>query len=511
MTTLDPQRFNSADSYASIKGYVEGLVSTYGSKVEPGVAESWDIAADNKKITFHLRKGSTWSDGSPLTAEDFVYSFRRLADPANACDYSWALGEVLNFPEIAYPAEGEQGLPVDTLGVSAPDADTFVIEFSTPAPYYLAFLDLPCFYPVKQELVEKYGDEYATSIDKLLGNGPFVVKEYAIDEKVVFVPSETYWNRDAIKLEEVTFIVMDREAAVATYITGGIDLTDLPVAQQPMYIADPSQLGSDSELVMHFTGAVDWFCINFQSTTNPILSNQDFRLALNYALDREEYVAITSSNLYLPASRFVLPLVKGAGAGKTYTEEYPVDVYKSTAEPDKAQEHLQAAMTALGISDPSAISIKLKISDAAQNQVIAENCQDQWQRTLGINVEIEQVTYRAMLGDRVSGDFDLIYAGWMPDFDDPYTYLSYFVSNNAQNGGKFSNARYDELVNTANNFTDEATRLGMYAEAEKILMEEAGIIPLQVRQEAWAIKSNLKGIERYYLGASPHFLYAYFE
>ncbi|MDR1558909.1 MAG: peptide ABC transporter substrate-binding protein [Clostridiales bacterium] len=510
LTTLDPQRFNSADSYPPIKGYVEGLVNTYGREVNPGTAESWEIADDNKSITFHLRQDACWSDGSPITAEDFVYSFRRLADPANACDYSWALEQVLNFVGIAYPADGVDPLPVEELGVSAPDSQTFVIQFATPAPYYLAFLDLPCFYPVKRELVEQYGDEYATSPDKLLGNGPFIVQEYAIDEKLVLVPNDKYWNRDAIKLQEVTLFVMESEAAVSTYQTGGLDfISAIPAAQAPMYLEDPSQLGEGTIMEQYMTGAVDWFCINIASETNPILANKDFRLALNYALDREEYVAIATNGLYYPGTRFVLPVVKGKE--KPYVEEYPVDFYKSTAEPDKAQEYLQAAMTAMGISDPGEITVKLKISDAATNVLIAENCQDQWQRNLGINIEIEQVTYRAMLSERVSGEFDLIYAGWMPDFDDPYTYLSYFVSTNAQNGGKYSNPRYDELVNTANSFTDESVRLGMYAEAEQILMEDAGIVPLQVRQEVWAYKSNLKGVLRYFLGASPHFLYAYFE
>jgi len=116
-----------------------------------------------------------------------------------------------------------------------------------------------------------------------------------------------------------------------------------------------------------------------------------------------------------------------------------------------------------------------------------------------------------MLTDRVSGDFDLVYAGWMPDFDDPYTYLGYFTSNNSQNGGKFSNARYDELVTTANTFTDPAKRLSMYAEAEKILLEEAGLIPLQVRQVPDAKVKSLKGFNRFYLGAEEDWIYAYFE
>lgn len=501
--TIDPQQFNAASSYDVMKGIGEGLIRTHEGQVGPGVAESWEVAEDNLKMTFHLRKDACWSDGSPLTANDFVYAFRRLADPAKAFSYSWVLSEIKNYNDVK---DGK--LPLDQMGVSAPEDSTFIIEFATPAPYYLGFLDMPCFYPVKQELVEKFGDQYAMSADAMLTNGPFTVTEYLVDQSIKMVPNEHYWNRTAIKLNSVTIDIMESETAFSMFETGDLDIADIPVAVAPSYLADPSQLPG-ATVTSYASGAVDWFCINIASTTNPILGNQDFRLALNYALDREEYVAIATNGVYAPATRFVLPMVAGADGGY-YTEQYPIDVYKSTADLDKAKEHLKKAMDAMGITDPSQISFKLKISDTAANKLIGENCQDQWQRNLGIVVEIETVTYKAMLADRTASNFDLVYAGWMPDYNDPYTYLSYFVSTNPQNGGKFSDARYDELVNTANSFADEKTRLSMYAEAEQILMEQAGIVPLQVRQVPYAISEKLKGVVRFYLGSDLDYAYAYF-
>ena len=501
--TIDPQQFNAAPSYVVMKGIGEGLIRTHEGQVAPGVAESWEVAEDNLKMTFHLREGACWADGTPLTANDFVYAFRRLADPAKPRDYSWVLYEIKNAAGVM-----DGSLTLDQLGVSAPDEKTFVIEFATPAPYYLGFLDMPCFYPVKQELVEKFGDQYAMSADSMLTNGPFTVADYQVDQSIKLVPNENYWNREAVKLNSVTILIMEAEAAFSMLETGELDLADIPVAIAPSYLADPASIPG-ATVTSYASGAVDWFCINIASTENPILANQDFRLALNYALDREEYVAIATNGLYAPATRFVLPMVAGADGGY-YTEQYPIDVYKSTAEADKAAEHLKKAMDAMGITGPAAITIKLKVSDTAANKLIGENCQDQWQRTLGIKVEIETVTYKAMLADRVAGAFDLVYAGWMPDYNDPYTYLSYFTSTNPQNGGKFSDARYDELVNTANTFADEKTRLAMYAEAERILMEQAGIVPLQVRQAPYGISEKLKGVVRFYLGSDLDFAYAYF-
>jgi oligopeptide transport system substrate-binding protein len=346
------------------------------------------------------------------------------------------------------------------------------------------------------------------SHDKVLGNGPFIIKEYLFEQRLVMVPNPNYWDRSAIKLQEVIVTMMEGEAGFAAFRNGELDTAYIPIAVTPAFLENPSLL--PNAVVKDFmTGAVDWWSINIGSTTNRILGNKDFRLALNYALDREQYVKIATNDLYEPANRFVLPAVSGVRT--TYVQEHPVSVFRNTAELDKARQHLNAAMAAIGITNPSQISIALKVSDAESNRIIAENCQDQWQRALGIRVTIQTVTYRAMLSDRVSGDFDLVYAGWMPDFDDPYTYLGYFTSSNSQNGGKFSNARYDELVTTANTFTDPNMRLSMYAEAEKILLEESGLIPLQVRQTAFANSKNLKGFNRFYLGAQEDFIYAYFE
>ena len=503
--TIDPQQFNASPSNGAIKGYSEGLIQYHAGVVSPGVAERWEIAPDNKSMTFHLRKDAKWSDGTPLTANDFVYAFRRLADPKNNCSYRWVLDEIVNGDEIPY---GDGSIPVEKLGVSAPDNSTFVINFRVPAPYYLAFLDMPPFHPVKKEWVEKYGSEYAMSTDKILGNGPYIVKEFLFEQKIVYAPNPNYWNKSAIKLEEATLVIMEEEAAFAAFRNGEVDFCHIPLAVGPEFLANPSLLPG-AYVNKYMTGAVDWFCINIASKTNPILGNKDFRLALNYALDREQYVKIATNGLYEPATRFVLPAV--AGAKTTYYQEYPINVYKTTAELDKAKQHLNAAMRVMGISDPGKITIALKISDRPSDRMIVENCQDQWQKALGIKVNIEIVTYRAMLTDRTSSNFDLVYAGWMPDFDDPYTYLGYFTSSNSQNGGKFSNARYDELVTTANNYTDQVKRLGMYAEAEKILLEEAGLIPLQVRQQPEVRKGNLRGFNRHFLGAQEDWIYAYFE
>ena len=506
LPTIDPQLFNASQSHVVIKGFGEGLIRTFKGEVRPGAAERWEVSDDNKTMTFYLRENACWSDGSPLTAHDFVYAFRRLADQKTGADYRWVLSEIVGGEEIAY---GDNPPPVEELGVKALDDRTFQISFHTPAPYYLGFLDMPCFYPTKQELVEKYGDKYAGSAETILGNGPFKIAEYLVDQSITMVPNENYWDAESIKLDEVKILIMESEAAFALAETGELDMTiNIPLDAAPRFMEDPSLLPEKVGVTSFVNGAVDWFSINIASESNQILGNLDFRLALNYALDREEYIKVSSAGLYSPATRLVLPIVSGVSG--YYADEHPMDIYKATAELDKAKDHLGKAMSAMGITDPSEISFAVTIADTTP-KAIAENVQDQWQRNLGVKVTIETVTYKAMLANRTAGKFDLIYAGWIPDFDDPYTYLSYFASSNSQNGGKYSNERYDYLVNSANSYSDPSTRLSMYAEAEKILLEEAGIIPLQVRQVPYAYNKSFKNYARFYLGGEIDYTYAYFE
>ena len=159
----------------------------------------------------------------------------------------------------------------------------------------------------------------------MLTNGPFVVSEYLPDQSITMIPSENYWNREAVKFNECKLIVMDSEAAFAMLETGEMSLANIPTAMAPMYMQNSSLL-PDYTVTSYMSGAVDWYCINIASKTNPILANKDFRLALNYALDREEYVKVATNGLYSSATRFVLPAVAGVD-GKTYCEMFHIDVY----------------------------------------------------------------------------------------------------------------------------------------------------------------------------------------
>ena len=513
--TIDPVMFDSSPCQIVDKMFMEGLIRLNGQELNPGVAESWEFNDDNTQLTFHLRADALWSDGQPVTANDFVYSFRRLADPATAASYSWVLGDfIVNANAIMYgedtDADGEADTFMDPaeLGVSAPDDSTFVINFETPAPFYLSFLDMPCFYPAREDKYAEFGQEYATAADKMVCNGPFTVTEYIVDQKLVMAKNDSYWNKDAVKLTDVTCLIgVEYEAAASMLQTGDLDMAEnLPVETAAAYIADPSLLGEGLVVETFPPGAEDWWSINVASTANPILGNQNFRLALNYGLDREQYIMVTTDGVYEPATRFVMPLV--AGVDGYFVEEFPLESeYPATADLEKAQAYLAAAMEEMGIANASDIVISLKVGDTTP-ALISENCQYQWQTNLGITVNIERVTYKAMLGDRREGNFDLVYAGWIPDYNDPYTYLGYFTSSSYENGGKWASAEYDRLILEGNAEHDAATRMQMLADAEEILLAEAALVPLQVRTKAFAYKDGFQDFVRYYMGGELDITFA---
>ena len=497
--SLDQQLINSMPSTEVSNAIFEGLVRLHDGKVQPGMAETWDISEDGKTYTFHLRDAK-WSDGKPVTANDFEYGIKRLLDPKTGAAYAFAgymivNGEAYNTGKITDASQ---------VGVKVIDEKTLEIKIANPAPYFLGYLSLACFMPTRQDIVEKYGKDFALEAANNVYNGPFILEEWKHESNVTLKKNPDYWNKDAVKLEKVTILqITDPNTALSMYENGELDWVYVPNTLWDKYKDNPSV-----KLMMN--GAVDWLRLNLNAKDRPWLANLDFRKALNYALNREEYVNAATKGLYLPYSRLVLPLVAGAKGGK-YTEECPIDGYPLSGDMEKAKEHLDKAMAALNIKDPKDISLELKFSDAAGDKPLAEVLQDQLTRNLGITVTVNPVTYKQKLADDVAGQYEAVYNGWMPDYDDPMTYLELFESNNTQNSTGWKNPEYDRLIEAARVETDPVKRQQYFWDAEKLLIEECPFVPLQCRQVAYLEKENLKGISRYFVGSDVDFIYAYFE
>lgn len=492
--TLDPQLMNSIPS--STIGYhiFEGLMRNHVGEIKYGVAEKYEISEDGKTYTFHLRDAK-WHDGQPITAHDFEYAIKRLVDPATASDYSFLITSVVkNAGEVNSGA-----MPVDELGVKAIDEKTLTIELYNPTGYFLSMLSMSNLCPTRQDLVEKYGDSFAVDADKLGYNGPFIVKDWKHEDRIILAKNENYWDKDAIKLDEVHIIVVsDPMTAVAMFEKGELDQVNVPKEVLETYADD---------VIYYFDGANDFLKLNMDGSSD--LKSKDLRLAINYALNREEFILLATANLYLPNTRYVLPQVKGVD--KDYGEEYPYEAFPVKGDVAKAKEHLDKAMAELGVTDPSKIAIELLTTDTERTRTEAEILQNQMQTVLGITVNIRQVPYKQRLEMESKHEFEMVVTGWVPDYPDPYSYLELWPTDSPYNHGSYSSKAYDDYINEALSNTDPKERMDALFNAEKTLLEDGAIVPLQLRRMAMLLNPKVKGFETYFVGLNYDYMYADIE
>ena len=326
LPSMDPQNSNSIScataeicTYAMLTRNVEG-------EVKPDAAESWDISDDGLTYTFHLRDGLKWSDGEDVKAGDYVYGIQRLMDPEMASDYAF-IGYILkNGAEV-----NKGSVPVDELGVSAPDDKTVVIELAHPATYFLSMAAMATFGPTRKDYVEKYGKEYAADPEKSVYNGPFKMTEWKHGDEMILSKNENYWDADSIKLDEICVkTVADAKTAVAMWEQGEVDITIVPTEMTDQYTENTE---------FYYTGADDYIMLNM-SEDRP-LANKNLRFALNYAINRTEYNKLVNNDVYDVAQRLVLPNVRAAD-DQTYGEAYPYTPFPAENDNDKAKEAVYA-------------------------------------------------------------------------------------------------------------------------------------------------------------------------
>ncbi|MBQ6314521.1 MAG: peptide ABC transporter substrate-binding protein [Mogibacterium sp.] len=499
-TTFDPSMGNSIGDNEILHADTEGLTRNTGGNVTPGIAESWDISEDGTVYTFHLRDAN-WSDGQPITAQDFVYSWQRLVDPATGSQYQWYLPDALGVKgaaDVAY-----EGAPLDTLGVKAIDDKTFEVTLEQPLAVLPSAIGMMGnLAPIRQDIVEQYGQEFAATADKNVYSGPFMLTS---TENNVYVLEKNpeFWDAENIKLDRVEINYIEKaDTALAMYENGELDFVRLDNAVVENY-KDNEDYG------VYLNGNVDYCYINPESD-NPVWANKNFRLAINYAINRTEYNQLANSGMYEPYNALCFPGLTGKG-GKTYGETYDVNSYGYPIDGDveQAQKYLADAMSELGISDPSQIEIEFVTTDAESNKKIAEVLQQQWQNALGIKVNIRQVTYSEIYGEVYpKADYEIGYAGWGPDYDDPTTYLNLWSTSNTAYT-PYSNPDYDAKLAEAQTIVDDPdARMDVLNEAEKILIEDGAWVPLQARNQSYLLSPKMKDVTFYSFSVNIDWAYA---
>ena len=494
-TTLDPTKGQSIGDNEIQHAITEGLTRNTAGDVKPGIAESWDESEDGLTYTFHLRKDAKWSDGEPITAGDFEYSWKRLVNPETASPYAF-IGDCLKNGQAI-----EQGnMDVEELGVKAVDDNTLEVTLEHPTSYFLSLIGSSGqFAPLRQDIVEKYGTDFAATSEKNVYSGPFVMTS-SEDNVWTFEKNDNYWDKDSINLDKCELnYVENTDTQLSMYEAGDLDYVQVPTAYVPDY-KDKAEVFAN--------GNVDFCYINSKSD-NPVLGNKNFRLALNYALNRNDYNKLANADTYTAFNGLVFPGLQAKGT--TYGEAYDLNSYSYPldGDQDKATEYLNAAMQELGIANASDITVEVVTTDADSSKRIVETLQEQWQNALGINVKIRQVTYADIYGKVFpEHDYEIGYGGWGSDYDDPYSYLELFKSDSSYNYSKYENPEVDQLLAASQDEADTDARMDELNKAEQDILADGAFVPLQTRNVYYMLDDDTTGINFYYCSLNIDWVYA---
>jgi oligopeptide transport system substrate-binding protein len=490
---LDSTRSTDAYSIMILMHVIEGLLRyDAAGNLVPGVAERWEIGAAGAK--FWLRADALWSDGRPVTAQDFVFGWRTAVDPKTASQYAFILYAVKNGEAIS---RGQ--LPVDRLGVHALDDRTLEVEFENPIAYFDKLVTAQTYLPVREDFFRSRNGRYGADMQDLLYNGPFKITRWVHGASLKLEKNERYWNRDAVHLNaiDIAYITRDAVARLNLFQDGRVaDVDQLPGEALSQVLQQRWPLGRFDE------GSL-WF---LQPNLRPghLTQNLHFRRALQLANDPGELVyRVLKTPSYTPAVSLFPAFIKGEHG--PFRQEHPPPAVQTDIPAARAE--LEIARRELGVADFPPLSLLSDNTPAAVSNT--EYLQEYLRRTLGLTVKIDRQDFRQRLAKQESGEFDIALASWGPDYDDPLTFGDLFASWNPNNHGAYHGEALDAQVRIAQRSIDPHVRFAAFAEIQRIMIEDAVIFPLYERGVLYVQDPRLKGVGRRAVGGAPDYTTAY--
>lgn len=482
--TLDPCLNGASDGGDVINQTFEGLVREKSGKIYPGIAREWSFSPDGLTLTFKLRE-SKWSDGSPLTAHDFVYSWKRGMDPATASEYAW----IWEYTNIVGAYDAVEGGSLNAVGVRAVDDLTLEVKLMTPTDYIVSLLSFYHFMPTKKAAVDKGADgTWAKDPAAAISNGPFMLTSYKIGEGLTLVKNPNYWNADAVKLTGINGKFIDAEStAYQAFLSGAFDfIPQVPTAEIPRLIAEDSRF-----FVFPLLGT---YYYNFNMTI-PMFRDVKVRRALALAIDRE-MICETLASGQVPAAGFVPPGFLDHNGNDFFKTAGTYGFATDASKVAEAKRLLAEAGFPNGQGFPE-FTIMYNTSEA--HKLVAELVQEMFKKNLNINTKLENQEWAVFQDTRKEGNYQLSRGGWLTDFMDPSGLLSIFTTGNAYNDPKYSNAQYDTLLSSAAK-TRGAEHFEALYKAQEILMNDVPVIPVYHYSDTMFVSPNLKGWDRSVLG-----------
>ncbi|HIH5777392.1 TPA: oligopeptide ABC transporter substrate-binding protein OppA [Citrobacter werkmanii] len=479
--SLDPHKIEGVPESNISRDLFEGLlISDVDGKPSPGVAEKWDNK-DFKVWTFHLRKDAKWSDGTPVTAQDFVYSWQRLANPNTASPYASYLqyGHIVNIDDII---AGKK--PVTDLGVKAIDDHTFEVTLSEPVPYFYKLLVHSSVSPVPKAAVEKYGDKW-TQPANIVTNGAYKLKDWVVNERIVLERNTNYWDNAKTIINQVTYLPISSEVTdVNRYRSGEIDMTynNMPIELfQKLKKEIPNEVHVDPYLCTYY------YEINNQKAP---FNDVRVRTALKLAMDRDIIVNKVKNQGDLPAYSFTPPYTDGA---KLVEPEW----FKWSQE--KRNEEAKKLLAEAGYTAEKPLTFDLLYNTSDLHKKLAIAAASIWKKNLGANVKLENQEWKTFLDTRHQGNYDVSRAGWCADYNEPTSFLNMVLSDSSNNTVHYKSPGFDKLIADTLKVTDEAQRSELYSKAEQQLDKDSAIVPVYYYVNARLVKPWVGG----YSGKDP--------
>lgn len=488
--TIDPAKNTAVDGATLINHAFEGLMKLdkEGNVVE-GQAAKYEVNEDETVYTFTLRDDAKWSDGQPVKAEDFVYSWQRLVDPKTAADYNYMIDMVKNANEIM---AGEKD-PKE-LGIKAVDEKTVEITLNNATPYFLEICAFPATVPVRSDIVDKNADAWATTESTYIGNGPYVLKTWEHQSKMTYVKNENYYDVDKLVPDTINFVLMEDQNTILSAFKNGEILFGDDLPSEEIEAMKDNGLYIEPQLGNYF------LCLNVKEEG---LDNVKVRQALALALDRDYIIDKVAKGGQIPADTFVPIGISDTDKDTEFIDKadkwYDLKDYEGNIK--KAKELLKEA----GYEDGKGLpSIELMCNPG--HEAIMEAVQNMWKENLGVNVTISSQDWNVFIETRDSGDYQVARHGWLADYNDPISFLDMWVTGGGNNDAQWSNAEYDKLISEVKASTDKEVRYQKMHEAEKILGEEMPIVPIYYYTDLYLKSDKLDGFYTSPLGYK-YFMY----
>jgi len=484
--SVDPALSSTTNENTLIVQLFEGLTRQGPGGVLPGIAEEWTVDEETNTYTFKLRDAK-FSNGDPITAEDFVYSWKRVLDPRTGSEYAYMLyyikgGAALNQIDISQDdsdAKIEEAL--EEVQVKAVDEKTLEVTLENLTPYFLGLVSFPTYHPVNSNIVEA-DIEWGSKEESIISNGPFKMEEWKHGEKITVVKNEQYWDSENVNLDKIEFLMVEQGSTELTmWETGQLDITS-----QNIPVTELERLEEEGVLKKQAVIATRFISINTQRAP---LDDARVRNALSMALDRESIVKNVIKAGSSPSTGYVPTGM--IDDGRDFRDVGGVLIEENV---EKAQELLAEA----GYPDGAGFSgFEVMVSSNEKTKAIVDACVEMWKQNLNItNIDIRTVESKVASERRKSYDFDMTFSGWYGDYLDPMTFLELATSKSGQNSMQYNNEDYDKLIEEANSSVDENLRMEKMHEAEAILMADMPLIPINVEGVSYLESERVTGVYR---------------